>query len=304
MTGIPLKEKIKGGLFLLDGAVGTLLMQQGIKPGSSLVLANIEHSRLVAEIHKSYLDAGSDAIITNTLIANRIFLEKHNLAGRCAEINLAAARLARQAAGDNHYVLGNLGPTGDFLEPIGPLKPADVRAAYIEQAEALMSGGVDGFIIETMTAADELTAAVEAAKKIAGKLPVFASMAFDPAGKSFRTSMGVDVETAVSEMVSAGADCIGFNCGTVPVGDYERLAREFVAFSRGLGENRPVYAEPNAGNPALEEGKVVYKLLPEDFAAAMLDIYHSGVHIIGGCCGTTPEHIRAVAQLLRKRQNY
>jgi 5-methyltetrahydrofolate--homocysteine methyltransferase len=301
MTRVALKERIKSGLFLLDGAMGTQLMERGIKAGSPLILANLEHGDIVSKIHKSYLDAGSDAIITNTLIANRIFLGKHNLAEKCVEINRSAALLARKAAGDSKYVLGDIGPTGDFLEPIGLLKTADVKAVYIEQAQALMSGGIDGFIIETMTAADEMTAAIEAVKSVCGELPVFASMAFDPAGKAFRTSMGVDVETAVSKMVEAGADCIGFNCGTIPVGDYERLAREFAAFARAIGDNRPVYAEPNAGKPELQGSGVVYGLLPEDFAAMMLDVYRAGVHIIGGCCGTTPDHIRAVAQLLRSR---
>ena len=289
MARTELKERIGKGLFLLDGAMGSLLMHQGIKPGSG---------------HKSYLDAGSDAIITNTLIANRIFLGKHNLAERCVEINRSAAQLARQAAGDNFYVLGNIGPTGDFLEPVGTLKVADVKAAYIEQAKALVSGGVDGFIIETMTAAEEIKAAIEAAKEAAGNLPVFASMAFDTAGKDFRTSMGVDVETAVSVMAEAGADFLGFNCGSLPAGDYEKLANEFVAFSRAIADNKPVYAEPNAGRPVLEEGKVAYRLLPDDFAATMLDVYNAGVHIIGGCCGTTPDHIRAVASLLKKQRHH
>jgi 5-methyltetrahydrofolate--homocysteine methyltransferase len=301
MARTELKKRIEKGLFLLDGAVGTLLMQRGIKPGSGLVLANLEHAHTVSEIHRAYLEAGSDAIITNTLIANRIFLGKHNLAERCVEINRTAAQLARQAAGDSHYVLGNIGPTGDFLEPIGLLKPADVKQAFVEQAEALLAGGIDGFIIETMTAAEEIKIAIEAARQVAGELPVFASMAFDPAGKSFRTSMGVDVSTAVSTIVAAGADCIGFNCGTILAGDYERLASEFVAFSRALADNKPVYAEPNAGHPVLKDGLVSYRLLPEDFAATMLDIYNTGVHIIGGCCGTTPDHIRAIAHLLRKR---
>ena len=163
-----------------------------------------------------------------------------------------------------------------------------------------MAASVDGFIIETMTAVDEIKVAIQAVKQAAPDMPVFASMAFDSAAKSFRTPMGVDVSTAVSVMVDAGADVIGFNCGSIPVGDYERLAGEFVAISRALAENRPVYAEPNAGLPALEEGKVSYGLLPDDFAVTMLDLYHAGVHIIGGCCGTTPDHIKATSSLLKK----
>jgi 5-methyltetrahydrofolate--homocysteine methyltransferase len=304
MARTELKKRIGEGLFLLDGAMGTQLMQQGIKPGSGLILANLEHAHTVSEVHSTYFEAGSDACLTNTFSANRYALKRYNLADKVVEINRSAALLARKAAGDSKYVLGNIGPTGDFLEPIGLLKPADVKAVYIEQAQALMSGGIDGFIIETMTAAEEMTAAIEAVKSVCGTLPVFASMAFDPAGKAFRTSMGVDVETAVSKMVEAEADCIGFNCGTIPVGDYERLAREFLAFARAIGDNRPVYAEPNAGKPQLKGGGVVYGLLPEDFAAMMLDVYRAGVRIIGGCCGTTPDHIRAVAQLLKKQKRH
>lgn len=300
MTKELLKKRIEKGLFMLDGAMGTELMQAGIKPGKSLILANIEHSDVVAQIHKSYLDAGSDAIITNTFSANSYVLKKYNLAEKIVDINIYAAQIARKTAGSDKYVLGDLGPTGDFLEPVGLLKADDVLAAYIQQAQALLSAGVDGFIIETFTASDELKVAIQAAKKAAPDLPVFASMAFDPAPKSFRTPMGIDVSTAVSVMVEAGADYIGFNCGSIPAGDYERLAHEFVAISRALADNRPVYAEPNAGLPVLEEGKVSYGLRPDDFAAEMLDLYHAGVHIIGGCCGTTPEHIRAASTLLKK----
>jgi 5-methyltetrahydrofolate--homocysteine methyltransferase len=295
-----LKKRIEKGLFMLDGAMGTLLMQSGIKPGSSMILANIEQGQIVAGIHKSYIDAGSDAVITNTFSANPYALKKYNLSDRVAEINKAAARLARQAAGDEKYVLGNLGPTGDFLEPVGALKPAEVLVAYMKQVQALLEAEVDGIIIETMTAVDEIKIAIQAVKKTNPQMPVFASMSFDPAAKSFRTPMGIDVSTAVSAMVDAGADYIGFNCGTIPIGDYERLASEFVAISRALGENRPVYAEPNAGLPTLEEGKVYYGLQPDDFAVSMLDLYHTGVHIIGGCCGTTPDHIKATSALLKK----
>ncbi len=295
-----LKKRIEKGLFMLDGAMGTELMKSGLKPGKSLILANIEHGDIIAKIHKSYIDAGSDAIITNTFSANGFVLNKYNLFDRVEEINTVAAKLARQAAGDEKYVLGDLGPTGDFLEPLGGLKPADVQAAYSQQVKALLDAGVDGFIIETFTAIDEIKVAIKAVKKTAPDLPVFASMAFDPAPKGFKTPMGVDVSTAVSEMAEAGADYIGFNCGSIPAGDYEKLASEFVAISRALAENKAVYAEPNAGQPILYEGKVSYGMLPDDFATEMLDLYHIGIHIIGGCCGTGPDHIRAASTLIKK----
>ena len=299
MARAALKERIESGLFLLDGAMGTQLIGRGIKTGSALILATLEHGEIVSDIHRAYFDAGSDAVITNTFSANRYALKRHNLADKVIEINRAAALLARKAAGDSHYVLGDIGPTGDFLEPIGLLKRADVKAAYIEQAKALMAGGIDGFIIETMTAADEMTAAIEAVKSVGGTLPVFASMSFGRAGDGFRTMMGVDIETAFAKIVPLGVDAIGFNCGSMSLDDYVELTVKFVAAARGQGKNTMILAEPNAGLPELVDGGTVYKVSPNDFALAAQRIFLAGVKIIGGCCGTSPEHIEAVARTLK-----
>jgi 5-methyltetrahydrofolate--homocysteine methyltransferase len=171
---------------------------------------------------------------------------------------------------------------------------------------ALLDGGVDGFILETMTAIDEATIAVEAVKSVC-RLPVFASFGFDQAGDSFRTMMGVDVESAVSKMVSLGVDAVGFNCGTASLEGYVELAKRFVSAIKALEKTRAtshesrvtIFAEPNAGKPELVEGRVIYKVSPEDFAVAAKKIHSAGVTIIGGCCGTRPEHIKSLAKKLR-----
>lgn len=196
-------------------------------------------------------------------------------------------------------MLGDIGPSGDFLEPLGSLKAEDLKAAFSQQAMALLDGRVDGFIIETMTDLNEITIAIEAVKSVGGDLPVFASMAFDKVGSGFKTMMGVDVESAVSRIVSLGVDAVGFNCGTASLDEYVELAKKFVSTIKALEKNRAtIYAEPNAGRPELVDGKAVYRVSPDDFAAATKKIYSAGVNIIGGCCGTGPEHIKALAKKL------
>ena len=161
-----------------------------------------------------------------------------------------------------------------------------------------MAGGVDGFIIETMTAIEEIAIAIEAVKSVS-ELPIFASMAFDNSGDGFRTMMGVDVETAVSQIVSLGVDAVGFNCGKMSLDDYVRLAREYVCAAGALRKEVALLAEANAGSPELVDGRAVYNVSPEAFAAAVEEIYSGGVSIIGGCCGTGPAHTRAVSKRLR-----
>lgn len=300
MDRISLKEKIKEGLFLLDGAMGTQLIARGIEAGTCNDYLNIESPDVILDVHRAYLKAGSDAVITNTFRANKYALGRHGLSKEVAEINSAGADIARRAAGEEKYVLGDIGPSGDFLEPLGSLKPEELKDAFVGQAQALLAGGVDGFIIETMTALDEIGIAIEAAKTISGDVPVFASMSFDKAGDDFKTMMGIDVEAAVSKIVSLGVDAVGFNCGTVSLDEYIELAEKYVSASKASGKDVLIYAEPNAGKPELVDDKVVYKVSPEDFAAAARKIHSAGITIIGGCCGTSPEHIEAVSKNLNK----
>jgi 5-methyltetrahydrofolate--homocysteine methyltransferase len=292
-----LKERIKEGLFLLDGAMGTELISRGVEAGKCNDYLNIESSDTVFNVHKAYLEVGSDAVLTNTFGANKYCLVRHGLGDKVEEINTAGAQIARRAAGEEKYVLGDIGPSGDFLEPLGSLKPDELKHAFAEQTKVLLAGEVDGFIIETMTALDEMAIAIEAVRSVCD-LPVFASMAFDRAGGDYRTMMGVDVESAVAKIVSLGVDVVGFNCGTLSLDEYTELAGKFILAAEG--QDIVILAEPNAGKPELVDGRAVYKVSADDFAAAVEKIHSAGVNILGGCCGTSPAHIEAVAERLRK----
>lgn len=298
MARMSLRERISEGLFLLDGAMGTELIARGLEVGTCNDYLNIESPDTVFDIHRAYVEAGIDAVLTNTFGANKYALGRHGLGGMVEAINAAGGQIARRAAGDEKYVLGNIGPSGDFLEPVGDLKPDELKQAFAQQVKALLDGGVDGFIIETMTAVDEVSIAIEAVKSVC-ESPVLASMAFDSAGKDFRTMMGVDVKTAVSKIVSLGVDAVGFNCGTVSLDECVELAGKYVSAVKVSGKDVLVYAKPNGGLPELVDGRAVYKILPEDFAAAAEKIHLAGVNIIGGCCGTGPGHIEALAKKLK-----
>lgn len=300
MPEIGLIERIEQGVFLLDGAMGTQLIARGVGVGTCNDYLNISSPDIVSDVHSAYVQAGSDAVITNTFGANKYVLARHGFADEVAGINKAGARIARQAATEHKYVLGDIGPCGEFLEPLGTLKADELRDAFVRQAEALLAGGVDGLLLETMTALDEVTIAVEAAKSVAGGLPVLVSMSFDKAGDSFKTMMGVGVEAAAAKLVSLGVEAIGFNCGTATLDEYVELAENLVSAVRTSSDKVIVFAEPNAGKPELVGDKAVYKVTPDEFAEAAEKIHSAGVSIIGGCCGTSPSHIEAMAQLMKK----
>jgi 5-methyltetrahydrofolate--homocysteine methyltransferase len=295
MSRISLKERINEGLFLLDGAMGTELIARGVKAGKCNDYLNIESPDIVSDIHRAYIEAGSDAVITNTFGANKYALARHGLDDKVEDINTAAAQIARRAASEEKYVLGDIGPSGDFLEPLGSVKPEELKDAFAQQAKALSAGGVDGFIIETMTALDEATIAIEAVKSISD-LPVFVSLSYDPAGEKFRTMMGIDPADAADKLLPLGIDGIGFNCGSLSMEQYVSLAQIYVSETKG---QVAILAEPNAGKPELVDDQVIYKVGPEDFAVAAEKIHSAGVNIIGGCCGTTPAHIEVVAKKLK-----
>ncbi len=296
MARISLKDRIARGVFILDGAMGTELIAHGIEAGTCNDYLNIDSPDIILDIHRSYLQAGSDAVLTNTFGANRYALARHGLADKVVEINTVAAEIAWRAAGDEKYVLGDIGPSGDFLEPLGSLKPEELKDAFAEQAGALAAGGVDGFIIQTMTALDEATVAVEAVKSVSDLL-VFVLLAYDPAGEDFRTMMGVDVASAVSKIVEFEVDAIGFNCGGLTLDQYVKLAHIYSSEVQG---KTALLAEPNAGRPELIEDKAIYKVTPDEFAEAAKEIHSAGFNIIGGCCGTTPEHMKALAERVKK----
>lgn len=298
MAKMKLLERINNGVFYLDGAMGTQLFARKADMPRCCDQLSITDADIVKAVHTAYLQGGSDAVITNTFGANTISLAKHGLEGEAENICVSAARNAIEAItalyGEDadKYVLGDIGPCGDLLEPLGLLKPEKLKEAMAAQATALEKGGVDGFIIETMTAVEEAAIAVEAVKSVS-QLPVFVSFAFDAAGGQFRTMMGVDAAMVIETIAPLGVDAIGFNCGTLGMDEYVKLAEIFAELLKN--ESILLLAEPNAGKPELVDDKAVFSLTPKKFAAAGAEIRSAGASLIGGCCGTTPEHIAALS---------
>ena len=296
MTRVLLKDRLQQGVFFIDGAMGTQLIEAGAPAGCCNDYLNVESPDIVRTVHQKYLDAGVDAVITNTFGASGFALKRHGYGEKVREINLAAATLARDVAGDDKYVLGDIGPCGDFLEPLGMVKPEELKADFANQAAGLLAGGVDGFIIETMTALDEIEVAIQAVQSVSD-LPIFVSLAYDPAGDAFRTMMGVSPARAVEMLSRCGIAALGFNCGTLDMPGYVELAKEYAAALDGTGVL--LLAEPNAGRPELEGDKAVYKLSPEAYAESLEEIKDTGAGILGGCCGTSPAHLAAAIEKIQ-----
>jgi 5-methyltetrahydrofolate--homocysteine methyltransferase len=273
-----------------DGATGTQLQSMGLVPGSCGDLWNVTHPDRVRELHRRYLTAGADLLTTNTFGANAFVLGQHGAAGRVRELNMAAARLAREIASDAAWVLGDIGPFGGMLEPLGDTPAEEVERAFRDQAAALLEGGADAILVETMSDPAELTLAVRAARS-AGAGVVLATYAFQKFAVGLRTMMGTTVADAVAAARAAGADIVGANCGTdLSLEDYEMLTAELVAAAQGT----PVIVQPNAGSPSLRDGRISYAESAAQFAAAAPRLLAAGARIIGGCCGSTPEHIAAM----------
>jgi len=297
MARAGLMERLSKTPLLLDGGMGTELIARSVQTTGCNTFLNTQSPEVIADIHAAYLNAGSDAVITNTFGGNKYALARHGHENEVTQINLAGAKIARKAAGDDKYVLGDIGPCGDFLEPLGAVTADELKAAFADQAKALLDGGVDGFIIETMTALDEVTIAIEAIKSVS-KLPIFVSLAYDRAGDKFKTMMGTGPAEAVRKLTPLGIEAIGFNCGTLDMDDYIKLARAYA--SELKDSNTVLLAEPNAGAPQLVDDKAVYTLSAEDFADEAARICSAGARIIGGCCGTGPAHIKAMAKKLSR----
>jgi 5-methyltetrahydrofolate--homocysteine methyltransferase len=283
---------------LCDGAMGTQLIAAGLAPGDCGMLWCIEKPEAVAGVHRHYRDAGCDLITTNSFGGCVTNLERHSLVARADELNRAASQAARSAAGDNAWVLADIGPFGGFLEPLGEMTADELLKLFVQQAAALKAGGADAALIETMTDPGEVVVAIKAAKQ-AADWPVIATYAFDRGdGKSYRTMMGTTVEQAMGEAIAAGADVVGANCGTaMDLADYARLAEQMV---RAAGKT-PVIIQPNAGAPQNVGGKDIYPATPAEMAALVPALLDAGVRIIGGCCGTSPGHLAAMGETLRKK---
>lgn len=273
---------------LSDGAMGTMLQQHGMQAGECPELWNLERPDVIRSVHMAYIGAGSRIISTNTFGGNRLKLASYGLADRVEELNAAGVRLARETAGEDHFVAASIGPTGKFLEPLGDLTFDEAADVYAEQAFAQAAAGADVILMETFSDLAEAKAALIGALRTG--LPCFCTMAFDTGG---RTMMGVDPVTAARELTEAGAAGIGANCGVGPDSALE-IAREMRQATAAL-----VVVQPNAGLPRIADGRTVYDSTPEEMAKYAVEYAKLGVNIVGGCCGSTPEHIHAISLALK-----
>jgi methionine synthase I (cobalamin-dependent)/5,10-methylenetetrahydrofolate reductase len=296
MTGNRFKKLLdEQHLIVLDGAMGTMLFEHGVFINRCFDQLNLDHPELIGGIHRKYIEAGAMVIETNTFGANRYKLSSHDLGDRTFEINRRGAELAREEAGEGVVVGGSVGPLGVRIEPWGPTSLDEAREAFVEQMEGLIQGGADVIVLETFTDLAEIQQALSAAKQIAKlrgeEIPTIASMTVDASGNSL---YGTEPETFGVKLDAWGADVIGLNCSVGPKAMLEVLER-----LRAVTE-KPMSVMPNAGQPTEVEGRTIYLCSPDYMANYARRFVQIGARLVGGCCGTTPDHIRAIANSLRQ----
>ena len=288
-----LLERIEAGEILIsDGATGTWLQAHGLEPGGCPEELNASRPELIQQMAGEYFGAGSDIVETNSFGGSQYMLKKYDHGDRTEELNRLAAEHARAAAPNGAFVLGSIGPTGEFIEPMGTATETEMFEAFAEQARGLADGGADAFCIETMSDYGEISLAIRAAKETTG-LPVMATMTFDKGPRGYFTMMGITPEQAAEQLVEAGADVIGSNCGIA----IEQMI-EIIAKMRSTTD-QPILTHVNAGIPAIEGGEIVYPDTPDHMAGQMQQMVEAGANIVGGCCGTGPDHVRAFVKALR-----
>jgi 5-methyltetrahydrofolate--homocysteine methyltransferase len=288
-----IEQLIAGGPVVTDGAWGTQLFARGLDPGDVPDSWNLSHPDRVEEVGRAYVEAGSQVILTNTLRANRLTLAAYGLAEKTVEINRAGAAISRRAAEGRARVFASMGPSGRLLV-MGEVSEEELCKAFREQADALAEGGADALLIETMTDLSEAAVAVSAAQYTG--LPVVATMVFDSGKEKDRTMMGATPERAASELESAGADVVGANCG-VGIAGYVGVCRRMHATTK-----LPIWIKANAGLPEMVDGRTIYRMTPAEFAGYVPALLEAGASFIGGCCGTGPEFVRAIAAALDGRR--
>lgn len=276
------------GILVLDGAWGTEMIKRGLVPGECPELWNLNRPDDIRAIARAYKEVGADIILTNTFGGSRFKLKKSGISSNIKQINKRGVQLSREVCGDS-LVFASIGPTGEFLEPLGAIAEDEMVSCFSEQVKAFVEGNADGVIVETMTDLNEAKCALKAVKE-SSNLPVAVSMTFDKGKRGYATMMGIAPEKAVVELEKAGADIVGANCGS----GIENLL-EIARIIRPV-TTLPLWVKPNAGVPQLEEGKTVYRETPEEMVRFIPDLIKAGVSMIGGCCGTTPEHIRLIAK--------
>ena len=283
-------EALEKGILISDGAMGTMLQSKGLTDGGAPELWNVENPTAIEEVLEEYAAAGANLITTNTFGGTRGRLQMHGLEDRLFELNKAGAEIARKVA-DRHpgcYVMGDVGPSGELMEPMGTMTVYDAKELFADQIKALVAGGVDAILIETMSDLQEVEAAVKAAKEVAPNLPIIVTFSFDT---NLRTMMGVKPAVAVTTLAAEGVRIIGANCG--------RGVDEMRVIAKELTEARPdgvfIITQSNAGLPKLVGGDFVYDGTPEEMAKYAQDMKELGVNVIGSCCGSSPAHTKAMA---------
>lgn len=292
-SSLLLKRLAQGELLVSDGATATYLQAHGLEPGGCPEEFNVSHPDIVRGLARAYFDAGSDMVLTNSFGANKYMLTKYGHGNRVREFNRLAAEHARSQAPQGHFVVGSVGPTGEFLQPLGEVSKADMLSSFAEQIVALEEGGADAVVIETKTALDEASLAIRAAKENTN-LAIFATMVFDKGPRGFFTMMGVTPDQGMNGMLEAGADVVGANCGNGIDGMVE-LYSELRKATDGY-----VLIHSNAGIPTIVDGEIVYPETPDYMAKRFKVLVDEGINIVGGCCGTGPDHIRSLVETVRE----
>lgn len=287
--GILLDKLAKKKILVSDGAWGTMLQAKGLNPDDCPEEWNISHPTEVQAVARAYAQAGSDIVLTDTFGGSKIKLEKKGCGDRVAEFNQAGASNSLQAiAGTDVIVAGSVGPTGEFIQPLGLISVEEMQAVFTEQISAMLQAGLRVICVETMMALDEAACAIRAAKKLDPTVEVIATMTFDDTPKGFRTMMGVDPAAAVESLSEAGADVLGSNCGN-GIDAMIKVAAEFRKYTE-----KPILVHANAGLPELIDGQTVFRQGPEEMASQVEALIQAGANIVGGCCGTNPDHIKAI----------
>jgi len=289
-------EKLNSGKILVsDGALGTMLINNGMQSGECPDYLNITKPGLPEMVAKAYFRAGSDIIFTNTFGASPLKLTDYNLQDEAEEINIAAVNIIRNIAGGSVYIAGSCGPTGRMMPPLGDTEPEEIKESYRIQAQALMTAGVDFLCFETMSDTQEAILGIQAVRELSADIPVGATMTFDKTHRGYFTFMGIDIPCAVGALEEAEADFIGSNCGN-GIDNMLEIAGEIKAIT-----SKPILIQSNAGQPQASDGQLIYQEDPGYFQPRINELINLGIAIIGGCCGSTPEHIKTIRNIVDNR---
>jgi 5-methyltetrahydrofolate--homocysteine methyltransferase len=275
--------------------MGSLLMARAgdLIKGKCPEFINLSRTDILEEVAKLYLEAGADIVQTNTFGGSPIKLSDYALEDNTEEINRAAVEAVKKVVDGKAYVSASCGPSGKMLKPLGPVSPEEMADNFTRQIQIQIDAGADIICVETMTDIQEATIAVKAARTLSASIPIMAAMTFDPTPRGFFTMMGIDIERSARELEAAGANIVGSNCGN-GIENMIKIAKEFKAHTK-----LPVLIQSNAGLPEMKGDKVIYPETPEFMAQKSKELKAAGVSIIGGCCGTTPDHIRTIASIIR-----